>query len=66
LVTTFPDQKEGIMGRSITPPRCLNPSKPASSSSQGDGEEGRSQLTLLDMAEDIIPYDIESWCLSSS
>uniref|UniRef100_A0A8C0X8J7 HMG box domain-containing protein n=1 Tax=Castor canadensis TaxID=51338 RepID=A0A8C0X8J7_CASCN len=59
LVTTFPDQKEGIMGRSITPPRCLNPSKPASSSSQGDGEEGRSQLTLLDMAEDIIPYDIE-------
>uniref|UniRef100_A0A8C5ZM20 Meiosis initiator n=1 Tax=Marmota marmota marmota TaxID=9994 RepID=A0A8C5ZM20_MARMA len=60
-VTTSPDQKEGNVGGITTPPRCPDPwcdLKAAFASFQGDGEGGRSQLTLLDIAENIVLGDI--------
>uniref|UniRef100_A0A8D2IBH9 Meiosis initiator n=1 Tax=Urocitellus parryii TaxID=9999 RepID=A0A8D2IBH9_UROPR len=62
-VTTSPDQKEGNVGGLTTPPRCPDPwcdLKAAFASFQGDGEGGRSQLTLLDIAENIVLGDIAS------
>nr|XP_040135977.1 meiosis initiator protein isoform X1 [Ictidomys tridecemlineatus] len=60
-VTTSPDQKEGNVGGLTTPPRCPDPwcdLKAAFASFQGNGEGGRSQLTLLDIAENIVLGDI--------
>ncbi|XP_077887968.1 meiosis initiator protein isoform X2 [Ictidomys tridecemlineatus] len=68
-VTTSPDQKEGNVGGLTTPPRCPDPwcdLKAAFASFQGNGEGGRSQLTLLDIAENIVLGDIASCCCANS
>ncbi|KAM5133575.1 meiosis initiator protein [Callospermophilus lateralis] len=68
-VTTSPDQKEGNIRGITTPPRCPDPwcdLKAAFASFQGDGEGGRSQLTLLDIAENIVLGDIASCCCANS
>ncbi|XP_021524198.2 meiosis initiator protein [Aotus nancymaae] len=69
LVTPSPDQKGRGTGGTTTPPRCPDSCghpRPASSSPPGDREEGQSQLTLLDLAEDTIHCDISScWCQDS-
>ncbi|XP_062965936.1 meiosis initiator protein [Cynocephalus volans] len=59
------EQKGGDVGGTSTPPRCPDSCghpKAAPSSSQGGRKEGRSQLTLLDMAENIVYRDISSCC----
>ncbi|XP_058386685.1 meiosis initiator protein [Diceros bicornis minor] len=62
-LTSSPDQKGGHGGGTATPPRCpdsCSHPKPESPPPRGDRKGGRSQLTLLEMAENSVHCDISS------
>lgn len=63
VVNTYPGLKEEN-GEAASYPRDLSPSihpTTAESLSGSDGQGG--QLVFLDVAQNIVAYDITSWCL---
>lgn len=66
LVTAYPGQKEENR-EGATYPRDFSPgTHPTSALSLSESDGGGAQLVYLDMAQNIVAYDIISWCLSSA
>lgn len=66
LITAYPGQKEENR-EGATYPRDFSPgTHPTSALSLSESDGGGAQLVYLDMAQNIVAYDIISWCLSSA